>query len=193
MHRSFRRLFIAAAMAVGLAFGLTATMMSSADAVAAPTPGSTTPCTSGANSFCFAPQVTYAGPASQCGSTDYTGTSDANGIPIAWTYANGSTRCTIVTYDAPVSGTIPANTPCRLYFYDPNGHATATFTLWVNLSPPAGLAVDENPSSGPSSGWIFLTTDSSLDGYFQFGDTGQSYPAQIGWGTSATHSLWAIC
>jgi hypothetical protein len=189
MHRSFARLLVAGGMTIGLALGLTVSSVSSAAAVTAPAPGSTVPCTSGPNSFCFAPQVTYVGPASQCGSMDYSGTSDANGVPTAWTYANGATRCTTVTYDGPVSGSVPANAPCSLYFYDPAGHATATFTLWANLSPPIGIPVNENPGSG----WVFVTTVASLDGFFQFGDTGQSYPAQIAWGTSATHSLWVIC
>jgi hypothetical protein len=148
-------------------------------------------CTSGSNSYCFAPQVTYVGPASQCGSTDYYGASDASGVPIAWSYGNGSTNCTQVTYPKPDTGTIPANTPCSLYFYDPNGDATATFSLWVGGSSGtlSRVLINENPTSG----WIWVANFSDLSGFFEFGDSGPSYPAKIAWGSSAAHSLWAIC
>ena len=185
------RLLIAALMTAGLALGLMVGTGSPARAATNPGFGSTTPCNTGAGVYCSVAAVTHVGPASRCASTDYYGTSDASGIPMAWTYPIGGTApCTTVAYFPQAT---PPSTPCNIWFYDPNGNATADIFLQAEMkggAPPVSFAVAE----GPGQGWIPVGVGTNLDGVFSFEDnTGQTSPRQIGWGTHPRFGIWLAC
>jgi hypothetical protein len=118
---------------------------------------------------------------------------DDNGNPSAWTYANGSQWCVRGDWYFPP---LPANQHCEIYFYVPNGNATAAL--------PVGLfESDGNPNIGSllihedlhDTYYKFFDKPSGFDvpvNHLNFGDNnGQSYPSQIGWGE--TNSVEVKC
>lgn len=139
----------------------------------------------------FPPSVTVlASNNSTCpGSQQYFSTTDNSGVPIDWTYANGSNQCVQVSYS-------PTFTPasCTFYFYVPNGYATGYVDLkvghLVNGNPGVTTyQLNENPVSGFTQVFTLPNVYSVT-----FGDNdGQSYPTQIGWGSNVADSLRQNC
>jgi hypothetical protein len=192
MHRPLSRLrvLIAALMAAGLALGLTFGTGGTAKAATNPGYESTTPCFTGSGVYCSFPYVSTVGPASRCGTTDYYGTRDASGIAMAWTYQIGGTApCTTVVYDPQAT---PPSSRCNIWFYDPNGDATADFFLEADLNGGRGT-ISYAVAEGPHHGWIPVGVASNLDGQFFFADNAGATSKQIGWGTNLHYGIWLAC
>jgi hypothetical protein len=124
------------------------------------------------------------------GTQQYFDDTDTNGVPISWTYANGSHQCIRVLWTPPTQAG-----SCTYSFYVPSGFATATIQFFVvylvNGDIPKTRTVTLNES--PVSGYQTLFTQSGVVSV-QFGDNnGQVYPIQIGWGSKPAHSLRQVC
>jgi GH25 family lysozyme M1 (1,4-beta-N-acetylmuramidase) len=115
----------------------------------------------------------------------YTGT-DGAGVPIDWTYANGTTACVKVGY-APHA----TSATCSFSFYVPDGEATAqiTFGYWTTDGVKHYAGLNENPVIG----WQQVFSAANVNRIeFQDND-GQAYPLQIGWGSSAAYGMRQTC
>lgn len=179
-----------AALSLGAFFLATVPAAGPAAASTAPAIGGHTACNfENPDEYCSEAAVTYVGPASQCGNPDYFGVNDRSGVPIYWTYANGSTRCTQVTYRPDFD--IPQNVQCSWYLYIPNGDATATMKLSIESSTGSWdtWAINENPVSG----WQYIGSTYNYLGYATFTDAnGQGYPLKLGWGSTG-YGIWITC
>lgn len=108
---------------------------------------------------------------------------DYSGIPINWTYTNGSTPCVTITYSF---GFASGRTTCSFYFYAPNGFATTT--IQATLSDGSHQSFYENPVSGWQH-WFDATGITSLT----FTDGNGTTNQQMGWGSSSGQSIERIC
>jgi hypothetical protein len=128
------------------------------------------------------------GPPQRCGDPAFYQTTDYSGVPIYWTYANGSSQCVHVVY-APDAA--DSQFFCRYYFYVPNGYATAKifFGYW-EFGVKHYASLDEDPNVG----WTYAFSASDGVTEIDFGDNnGQLYPKQIGWGGGPGYGFWRQC
>lgn len=146
-----------------------------------PSPSGTSVCAtaSGPNltAYCDVPTVTIT-----CGGA-IGSRNDYNGIPINWTYTNGTTTCDTVKY---TFGYNNGRTDCSYYFYVPNGFATTT--IQATLSDGTHETLDENPVSGWQY-WFDATGITSLT----FTDANHTTGQDLGWGRAASHSIERLC
>ncbi len=138
----------------------------------------------------FPPTVTVLGnDTSTCpGTQQYFSTYDDSGVPIDWTYANGSNQCVEVSYTPTYT-----STSCAFDFYVPNGYATGYVDLKVGYlanGDPHYVTYDlnENPVSGFQQ--VFTLSDVFS---VTFGDNDGQSGTQIGWGSNVAASLRQVC
>lgn len=131
-------------------------------------------------SYCDVPTVTILCGGSIGSNNDY------NGVPINWTYTNGSTPCDVVTYSFGYSN---GRTTCSYYIYVPYGFATTT--ILATLSDGSQESMYEDPVSGwqqlPS--WFDATGITSLT----FTDANGTTNQDMGWGRASQHSIERLC
>ena len=124
------------------------------------------------------------------GSQQYFSRNDYSGIPINWTYANGSYACVHVSWSP-----LDVQHSCNFDFYVPNGFATANVRfdiLWLlNDDIPRWRTVYLNEN--PVSGWQSLFSGTDVVGVNVYDNNGQTNPTQIGWGSQVGHSLRQTC
>lgn len=160
--------------------------------------GSTAACVNDAKDFCRTAEPAHVGSGPACtpfaDGNYWETTNDALGHPIGWTYANGSTPCVRVSFTARA---VP--TTCMFWLYVPDGHATATFTLgWTDSS--GGHHTTEPVNENSVTGWSLITMNNPSNRgavnvtslYFQ-DNNGQSYPAELGWGSTNAYGIWQAC
>jgi hypothetical protein len=137
---------------------------------------------------CYAPTVTtLEHNTTACpGSAEYFSRNDYNGVPIDWTYTASTHACISIDWNF---SALPSD--CGFMFYVPNGFATGTiwFTEDNGNGTPALANINENPVSGWQDLWMspgtFWVSSSDYHG---------SVPtAELGWGTTSSYSLMAIC
>ena len=127
--------------------------------------------------YCDAPSVSIL-----CGGAIGGGT-DLNGIPINWTFTNGSSVCDVMTYNFSYRD---SKRSCSFYIYIPRGHATST--IRATLSDGTHVSFNENPVSGWQH-WFDSFNISSLRFTDANGTTGQ----ELGWGRTTTWSIERLC
>jgi hypothetical protein len=120
------------------------------------------------------------------GSTQYFAATDYSGVPVFWTYANGSHPCIRVTYHPRTT-----TSTCTFQFYVPNGFATANviFGYWTTDGVKHYASIDENPRQG----WYTIFSSANVT-LINFQDNnGQAYPLRLGWGYDHAHGLIQQC
>lgn len=134
-------------------------------------------------------QVLENNTANCAGTSQYFSAVDENGVPVNWTYANGSHQCVDVRWQLEQR----AQT-CSILFYVPKGYATGrlNFEVWRMGDDRTPLALHPSIDEASVDGWVRLISAPQLMS-MRFGDNnGQSYPAQIGWG-QGEHSVIEVC
>jgi streptogrisin D len=122
------------------------------------------------------------------GTQQYFSTHDGNGVPIDWTYANGSYQCVQVSYTPTYT-----SASCSFDFYVPNADATGNVDFkvayTVNGNPhSATYVLNENPVSGFTHVFTLANVVSVT-----FGDNDGQKGTQIGWGSNVAASLRQTC
>lgn len=125
------------------------------------------------------------------GTQQYFNDTDANGVPVQWTYANSSYTCVTVDYSP-----TELDSNCNFYFYVPKGDATANvvFTIQyldLDILRTRTITLDESPVDG----WqLVFTGYDVLDVRFH-DKNGQDYSLkkQLGWGRYTDHGLRQDC
>jgi hypothetical protein len=145
------------------------------------TPSGTSSCSSITGkfltSYCDVPSVTIA-----CGGA-IGSQNDLSGIPINWTYTNGTPTCVTVKYSF---GYFDARNTCSYYLYVPNGEATTT--IQATLSDGSHQSLNENPVVGWQH-WFDATGITGLT----FTDGNGTTNQQMGWGRTASWSIERLC
>lgn len=146
-----------------------------------PSPSGTSVCAvaSGPNltAYCDVPTVTI-----YCGGA-IGNRNDYSGVPINWTYTNGSTTCDVVTYSFAYSN---GRNDCSYYIYVPNGFATTV--IQATLSDGTPVSMNEDPVSGWQY-WFDATGITSLT----FTDGNGTTNQDMGWGSAASRSIERLC
>jgi len=146
-------------------------------------PSGTSACTAHANNglveYCDAPHVNI-----NCGG-NIGGGNDLDGIPIQWTYTNGTSPCVYVNYFFSYSN---AANDCVFYLYVPDGDATAN--VRATVSNGTTQILNENPVSGWQH-WFDGTGITSLT--FTDGNGQPVNQYKLGWGKNAGQSIARIC
>lgn len=126
------------------------------------------------------------------GNEEFQSATDGNGVPIFWTYPNGSNPCVQVLYITRQ----PTTGACSYYFYVPNRLATSIITPrtenpFDGWSPAASF--DENPVSG----WQRFVPEENEQilavGFTDANGRGPTRTEQIGWGQDSGHGIWQVC
>lgn len=122
------------------------------------------------------------------GTQQYFSTHDGSGVPIDWTYANGSNQCVQVSYTPTYT-----SASCSFDFYVPNADATG------NVDFKVGYTVNGNPhtttyvlNENPVSGFTHVFTLANVFSV-TFGDNDGQKGTQIGWGSNVAASLRQTC
>lgn len=162
--------------------------------------GSTAGCVNDAKDFCRTASPAHVGSGPNCtpfADGNYWETpakGDGLGHPISWTYANGSTPCVRVSFTARA-----VSTQCSFWLYVPDGYATATFTLgWQDTGGTWHTTEPVNEAS--VTGWSLITmfnpsqrTAANVTQLYFQDNNGQSYPSQLGWGSTNPYGIWQAC
>ncbi|WP_327091797.1 hypothetical protein OIE66_14560 [Nonomuraea sp. NBC_01738] len=118
------------------------------------------------------------------GRQQYFHATDANGVPIAYTYANNDYSCVTVSFSPRY-----LNRECDFSFYVPNGHATAKVRLWFETDDRDVFEViDENPVDG----WQYVRSERQVKRIF-FTDANGYKTGKLGWGMDAKHGIKQVC
>lgn len=134
---------------------------------------------------CLSPVITLPHP-STCPGQQYFTATDGYGKAIDWTYTDAHNLCVLVNYYP-----TPSYPNCTVWFYVPNGNATATFTyFWENgTTPIPSGSFNENPVDG----WQELISHAGPITDLFFSDNQNDGALQLGWGSNSSDSLKVIC
>jgi hypothetical protein len=120
------------------------------------------------------------------GTSEYFTANDLNGVPVNWTYANGSHPCIRVSY-APRS----TSQDCIFDFFVPTGYATANIIFSYTTADGATHSASLNEA--PLDGWYYVFDAANVT-HIEFRDNnGQAYPTEIGWGSDYLHGFTQTC
>lgn len=120
------------------------------------------------------------------GSQQYFSATDAYGVPIFWTYANGTHACVRVTYTPRTT-----STTCNFRFYVPAGYATAHLILGYRTSD--GVMHYSNLDEYQIEGWHSAFAAANVTSILFSDNDNDAYPRQIGWGSDYAHGISQEC
>lgn len=119
-----------------------------------------------------------------CSGMQFFPATDGFGIAIDWTFTDQNNTCVTVSYSVN-----PGLSDCAVWFYVPDGNATATFSYtWFNGATHTG-SLNENPVNG----WQQIISSAGHITSLSFTDHDSPGALQLGWGSTVGHSLKVEC